>query len=107
MVAIPESSLLLKAADSLLGWFGLLRNEQAARSENERRAIKDLYVALNETLLCFRRLDRPHLAGSKKERGHFKRDIRAEEYLSRAIQLRTKNKTEEVVSRGGLEPPTR
>lgn len=83
MTISPESSLLLKAADSLLDWFGLLRKEQVARDEKERRAIKALYVVLNETLLHFRRLGRPRLARSKKERTHFKRDIQTEEHLSR------------------------
>jgi hypothetical protein len=80
---ITETSVLLKAADSLLGWFGLLRKEQLERGERERRAIKALYVALNETVLYFRRLDRPYLARNSKERKEFVRNIQAEEALSR------------------------
>lgn len=80
---ITETSVLLKAADSVLGWFGLLRKEQLERGERERRAIKALYVALNETVLYFRRLDRPHLARTKKEKKEFERNIQTEEALSR------------------------
>lgn len=64
--------------------------------KKERRALKALYVALNETVLYFRRLDRPHLARSKKERLEFQRDIKTEEALSRlwmdaSIELRPIN----------------
>ncbi|HTA59652.1 MAG TPA: hypothetical protein VK805_15935 [Candidatus Baltobacteraceae bacterium] len=93
---IAETSILLKAADSILGWLGLLRKEQLGRGERERRAIKALYIALNETNLYFRRLDRPHLARSKQERKEFQRNIRAEEALSRlwieaSVELRDIN----------------
>ena len=80
---VAEASALLKAADSLLGWFGLLRKEKLERGERERRAIKALYVALNETVLYFRRLDRPYLARSNKEKVKFRRSIETEEALSR------------------------
>jgi hypothetical protein len=90
---IAETSVLLKAADSALGWFGLLRKEQLERGERERRGIKALYVALNETVLYFRRLDRPQLARTPKEKREFKRNIQTEEALSRlwieaSIELR-------------------
>lgn len=93
---IAETSALLKAADSVLGWFGLLRKEQLERSERERRAIKALYVALNETVLYFRRLDRPHLARTRKEKKEFERNIQTEEALSRlwmeaSVELRDIN----------------
>jgi hypothetical protein len=68
---VAEASALLKAADSLLGWFGLLRKEKLERGERERRAIKALYVALDETVLYFRRLDLPYLARSNKEKVKF------------------------------------
>jgi hypothetical protein len=89
-------SVLLKVADSVLGWFGLLRKEQLEQGERERRAIKALYVALNETLLYFRRLDRPYLARSKKEKAEFERNVQAEESLSRlwieaSVELRDIN----------------
>lgn len=58
----------LKASDAALGWFGLIRKEKLEKGERERRAIKALYVALNETCLYFRRLDRPSLARSKRKR---------------------------------------
>ncbi|MGJ0429347.1 hypothetical protein [Methylobacter sp.] len=80
---ITETFALLKAADSVLGWFGLLRREQLERGERERRAIKALYVALNETVLYFRRLDRPYLARTKKQKMEFERNIQTEEALSR------------------------
>ena len=80
---ITETSLLLKAADSVLGWFGLLRKEQQERGDRERRAIKALYVALNETVLYFRRLDRPYLAQSRKQKRKFQRNIKSEEAISR------------------------
>lgn len=93
---ITETSALLKAADSVLGWFNLLRKGKLERSERERRAIKALYVALNETCLYFRRLDRPQLARSKKERLEFERSVQVEEALSRlwieaSVELRDVN----------------
>jgi hypothetical protein len=93
---IAETSVLLKAADSVLGWFGLLRKEQLERGDRERRAIKTLYVALNETVLYFRRMDSPYLARTKKERKEFVRNIQTEEALSRlwmeaSIELRSIN----------------
>ena len=93
---IAETSALLKAADSVLGWFGLLRKEKLERGERERRAIKALYVALNETVLYFRRLDRPYLARSKKEKAEFERSVQTEEALSRlwieaSVELRGVN----------------
>jgi len=95
MVSALEVPLLLKAADSILGWFGLLRKEQKERQDAERRAIKALYVALNETLTYFRRLDHPELAkGSEKEQ--FERSIKTEDSLSRlwmeaAVELKDVN----------------
>jgi hypothetical protein len=77
-----EVPLLLKAADSILGWFGLLRKEQKERKEQERKAIKALYVALNETLTYFRRLEHPELAppGTANEA---QRNLRIEDSISR------------------------
>lgn len=77
-----EVPLLLKAADSILGWFGLLRKEQKERKEQERKAIKALYVALNETLTYFRRLEHPELAlpGTTNEA---QRNLHIEDSISR------------------------
>jgi hypothetical protein len=93
---IAETSALLKAADSVLSWFGLLRKDKLERSERERRAIKALYEALNETCLYFRRLDRPHLARSKRVGKEFTRYVQTEEALSRlwreaSVELRDVN----------------
>jgi len=95
MVSALEVPLLLKAADSIFSWFGLLRKEQKERKEQERRAIKALYVALNETLMYFRRLDHPELA-KESEKDKFERSIGTEDSLSRlwmeaAVELKDVN----------------
>lgn len=95
MVTAIEVPLLLRATDSILGWFGLLRQEQRERKEQERKAIKSLYVALNETLTYFRRLEHPELA-KESEKDLFERSIKTEDALSRlwmeaAIELRGVN----------------
>ena len=81
MIEIP---VLLKATDSVLGWFGFLRKERKEKSERERQALKALYLALIETSMYFRRLDRPYLAKNKKEeKVGFQRNIQTEEALAR------------------------
>lgn len=87
---------ILKASDAALGWFGFVRKSKLEQSEKERRAIKALYLALNETCLYFRRLERPSLAQSKKEKQKFKRSIESEEVISRlwmdaSVELRDIN----------------
>jgi hypothetical protein len=93
MIEIP---ILLKASDAVLGWFGLLRKEQAERSERERNALKALYAAVMETSMYFRRLENPQLAKTKSEQKDFKRDIQREEALARlwteaSVELRDVN----------------
>jgi hypothetical protein len=83
MEADMEAAVVLGVADSVLSWFGLMREEKHQRSERERRAIKALLIAVNETVLYFRRLDNPHLARTEEERLGFERNIQAEEALSR------------------------
>jgi hypothetical protein len=95
MVGTVEIPFLLKAADSIFGWFGLLRKEQKERQELERRAIRGLYVALNETLTYFRRIEHPEFAGPDNK-AEFERNIRTEDGLSRlwmeaAVELRDVN----------------
>lgn len=91
-----QIDLLLKAADSVLGWFGFLRKEKTTQDEQERRAIRALYAAVMETGIYFRRLEKPHLANTKREQKEFKRDINKEEALARlwteaSIELRDVN----------------
>lgn len=93
---IEQPSVLLKVADSILGWFSFLRKERSERAEMERRALKVLCVALNETVLYFRRLERSYLAKTEQERPRFERNIEIEEALSRlwmeaAVDLRGAN----------------
>lgn len=95
MVGTVEIPFLLKAADSIFGWFGLLRKEQKERQELERKAIKALYVALNETLTYFRRIEHPEFAGPDNK-DEFARNIKTEDALSRlwmeaAVELRDVN----------------
>ena len=96
MVGTVEIPLLLKAADSIFSWFGLLRKEQKERQEQERRAIKALYVVLNETLTYFRRIEHPEFA-SPENRAEFERNIKTEDGLSRlwmeaAVELKEVNR---------------
>ena len=77
-----ELPLLLKAADGVLNWFGLLRKEQKERKEQERKAVKALYVALNETLTYFRRLEHPELAPPDAP-AEAQRSLKAEDAISR------------------------
>jgi hypothetical protein len=95
MVGAVEVPFLLKAVDSIYSWFGLLRKEQKERQEQERRAIKALYVVLNETLTYFRRIEHPEFA-TPENRAEFERNIKTEDALSRlwmeaAVELRGVN----------------
>ena len=78
-----EPALFISAMNAVRGWFGKLRDEQRALNAEERRAVKALYVAANETRLYINRLNKPFHLKEYVSGDNFERNIDREDELSR------------------------
>ena len=92
-----EIPLLLRALDSVSGWFGLLRKEQKERKEGERKAIQAISIALTETLAYFRELKDDHVISESDSTSRLRyrkteSDL-AKRWMDAAVDLREVNST--------------